>query len=674
MRRFHEGPEGTLTPTGAGARPGTPWRSLAGPFLFALCCYAVAPYLGLGSRTVDPRIAEVWPPGGVGFVLLTVIWFHGRRLVGATLATMLVVFLATALLMGYPVVDSGRMALAALGQPVLMIWLYRRQLRHDGWAPTNPSQVAALLVAAAVSSMALGLVGGFPFLTPLHFSATVFFWWVLRNTVFCFVGGSTFMVLFHGRASGVLSPSPYLNRVGLLLTSVVCVYGTYLDPKLPLSWLLIIPSVWGGLTLTVRGTAYLALTVALAAAVMTYLPGNQFGYDGVLPAASIVDVLVIASTAFALLLALMREQRSSLIAELDRRGAESEAQRQLLETVFDSMSDGVMIVDRQGVTMYNAAARQLLGRPIPMGLPHSWVDTFALRGVEGQPLDEDTLKRTLFGRDEPADARTVEVLVGHENSARVLDVVAQPLGDDGERSSMVLLHDVTAQRARMRELGNFAGMVAHDLRGPLTVLDGWLEVCEDDRELDQPEVVEDALVKAREASHRMRQVIEDWLGYTVVRNGRLHPAPVRLDEVASAIVESRRARWNEGAHPEFHLELGHLVEADAGLLRQLVDNLVGNAIKYTAPDRAPEVSLRSFHDGEPGWIRVEVADRGIGIPEGQEQQIFEEFHQGPVEGRSHGTGLGLALSRRIVALHGGELSARRNPEGGSTFTFTLPEA
>src|SRR4029079_6326186 len=138
-------------------------------------------------------------------------------------------------------------------------------------------------------------------------------------------------------------------------------------PSLPLSWLLIIPSVWGGLTLTVRGTGYLALTVALAAASMSLLPQNQFGYKGLFPASSIMDLLVIASAAFTLLLALMREQRAALIDELDRKGAESEAQRRMLETVFDSMSDGVVIVDNASVSMYNTAARQLLGRPIKAG-------------------------------------------------------------------------------------------------------------------------------------------------------------------------------------------------------------------------------------------------------------------------------------------------------------------
>ncbi|MCW2829008.1 MAG: hypothetical protein JWQ67_2624, partial [Marmoricola sp.] len=89
--------------------------------------------------------------------------------------------------------------------------------------------------------------------------------------------------------------------------------------------------------------------------------------------------------------------------------------------------------------------------------------------------------------------------------------------------------------------------------------------------------------------------------------------------------------------------------------------------------RAPEVGITSTADHEPGWVRIEVSDRGVGVPEGEEEQIFEEFHRGPVQGRSAGTGLGLALARRIVALHGGVLSARRNPEGGSTFSFTLPQ-
>ena len=181
-----------------------------------------------------------------------------------------------------------------------MACLYRRRLSHTGWAPESPQDVAALLFAAVGSSLLLALAGRLPDPGPqTTCPPSCLWWWVLRNTVFCFVGGVTFMVMFYGPRRGALPPSPWLNRVGLVVTTFVCVYGSYHDPSLPLSWLLIIPSVWGGLTLTVRGTGYLAITVALAAASMTYLPQNQFGYGGAAARpSSIMDLLVIASTAF----------------------------------------------------------------------------------------------------------------------------------------------------------------------------------------------------------------------------------------------------------------------------------------------------------------------------------------------------------------------------------------
>ncbi len=673
MRRIDEVPGETTPHTGAGAAAAVRLGAVARMYAFALGCYLVAPYLGLDSREVDPRIAEVWPTGVVGFVLVTTVWHSGRRVLTGTLATMAAVFLLTGVALGYPVGASAWWAVTGAAQPVLMAAIYRRALARPGWDPRTPRDVGGLFVAAVASSLVLGVVGGYPMLTPDDLPSKVLLWWVLRNSVFCFVGGATFMVIYHCRRSEALPPSSWTNRAGLLVTSVLCVYGAYHDPSLPLSWLLIVPSVWGGLTLTVRGTAYLALWVALLAAAMTYLPQNQFGYSGLLPAASIVDLLVTSSVAFALLLALMREQRGALIVELDGRRTESEAQRHLLSTVFDSMKDGVVLTDGQRVTMYNAAARQLLGRPIPVR-SGSWASTFDLREVDGRPVADESLRQDLLAAAGEA-ARTREVLVGHDDGARILELSAQPVDASADGPTMVLLHDVTAERTRLRELGNFAGMVAHDLRGPLTVLDGWLEIARDHGPADDGEdQVHDAIGRARDASRRMRQVIEDWLSYTVVRNGRLHPDAVKLEELTSALAESREAHWADGDQPRFVLDLTHSVYADPGMLRQVVDNLIGNAIKYTAADEAPRVEIVSRHDREPGWVRVDVTDHGIGIPEGQEELIFEEFHRGPVEGRSPGSGLGLALTRRIVALHGGELTAWRNPGGGSTFSFTLPEA
>ncbi len=673
MRRVVETSE--AAPLGGGASAAMPRRRLVPFALFAAACYAVAPYLGLDSFAVDPRIAEVWPAAGVGFVLLTAVWFAGRRVVTAAVGYMVIVFAATSALLGQDLPTSLWWGLLSAGQSVLMILLYRYRLGHAGWAPESPSDLADLLLAALGSSLLVAALGGFPRLGFEELGTQLLWWWVLRSTVFCFVGGVTFLAIFHGRRPGSLAPSPWLNRLALVTVTLPCVYGSYHAPTLPLSWLLIIPSVWGGLTLTVRGAAYLALGVALTAASMTYLPDNQFGYDGLLPPASIMDLLVIVSCGFALLLALMREQRSSLIDELDRRRMESEGRRRMLETVFDSMSDGVVIVDDNRVSMYNASARQLLGRPIPAGTPASWAREFGLTDGRGRPLEDADLRAALTPA--PDDARrvpTLELHVGQDDARRVVELSAQQLDVTEELSTLVLLHDVTAQRARLRELSDFAGMVAHDLRGPLTVLHGWLEVVEDGDPVSDAGLVHAAVRKASESSRRMRQVIDDWLNYAVVQNGELRPEAVELLGVSAEIVNGRRTTTAGLREPEFVLDVEHRVHADPGLLRQLLDNLVGNAIKYTPREERPWVRISSREDDEAGWVRVDVADRGVGVPPGEEERIFDAFHRGPAEGRSPGTGLGLAVTRRIVALHGGQLFARRNPGRGSTFSFTLPAA
>jgi signal transduction histidine kinase len=661
---------------GVGGTSGVPTILAAGaparlaPYLaFVAACYLAAPYLGLTSFVVDPRIAEVWPVGSVAFVGLTLVWSGGRRLLVGGLAGVVVVFAVTALVLGHPLGATAWWAVAGTGQAILMTWLYRRLLPHPGWAPETTRDLIALVVAAVVSSLACGLVGGFPHLGPGQVSALLL-WWTLRNTVYCFVGGATFLLIFYWRRHDVLQRTPVLNLAALLVVTAVCIYGAYHDPKLPLSWLLLVPSVWGGLTLSPRGAAYLGLALSVGAAAMSLLPQNHFGYRGLLPPASIIDLLVAAGTAFLLLLALMRDQRGRLIEELGRRGAAAETQRRMLELVFNSVDDGVMIADKAGISMFNQPARRLLRQSIPRKSPDSWVETFHVRDADGNAVTDDDLRQLLA--DGAEQERGHELLVGQGDSARLLQVMSRPLPGAEDGTVLVLIHDVTSERARTRELMEFAGIVAHDLRGPLTGLEGWLELLEDGRQSGDRELADRSLDRARDASRRMRRVVDDWLSYTVVRDGALHPEPVSLVEVAREITNGHQGCGD--AAPEFELDVTHTVQADPVLVRQLIDNLVGNAVKYTELGEVPRIVIRSRADAEDGWVRIDVVDDGIGIPAGEEELIFKEFHRGPDQGRSHGTGLGLALTRRIVLRHGGRMSATRNRDGGSTFTFTLPAA
>ncbi len=675
MRHDLEDPGSVLDETAyraesAGALAGVPRTRLLWCLAISALCVLVAPAIGLSTNDVDPRIAEIWPVGGAGFVLLAVLWHFGTRFVVSGVVYVGTAFAVTAVLLGQPPSLSVWWGITTAAQPLLMALAYRSRTKHLGWAPETPGDLAALLFAALSSSAVVGLAGGFPFVDPSDIWSPVLGWWVLRNTVFCFVAAATFLVMFLREKDTVLPQSRARNWVPLVLASVACVYAAY-DHDLPLNWLILVPSVWGGLTLTMRGAAYLSLAVALMAGAMTYQPHHPYGYGAPLPSSSIVDLLVTAMAASTLLLVLMRLQRGSLIHELDRQGAQSEERRQLLETVLESMGDGVIIADREGIRFYNAAARTLVGRPIPRRTPRSWVQTFALTAPDGTPLQETDVRSALFGPEGEPRSAGFELKVGSGRDARVVELSARPLPGTTDGSLVLLLHDATRERARLRELSNFAGAVAHDLRGPLTVLEGWLEVLADDPTEGERA---DALGRSREASRRLRQVVEDWLSYAVVQNGQLSPVEVDLGWLVGEVVDGHRAGILGDEEPEFVLDVGHAVRADLGMLRQVLDNLVGNAVKYTPVGVRPRVRLTSRRDVEPGWIRLEVTDQGIGVPEGEEELIFEEFHRGSQAGRSPGTGLGLALTRRIVGRHGGQLSARRNPGGGSTFALTLPEA
>jgi hypothetical protein len=109
------------------------------------------------------------------------------------------------------------------------------------------------------------------------------------------------------------------------------------------------------------------------------------------------------------------------------------------------------------------------------------------------------------------------------------------------------------------------------------------------------------------------------------------------------------------------------------MLRHVVDNLIGNSLKYVQPGRVARVDVTAG-PAPAGWTRIEVADRGIGIPDEDKPNIFESFHRAHTAAGYAGTGLGLAICRRIVERHGGAIGVADNPGGGTRFHFTLPLA
>jgi len=642
---------------------------------FVLGCWLVGCVIALGEKPPPGLPNELWPPLGIGFIALTLVWDGhsrpGRR--AAVMTTVLAVsFWLVGIVLAHPALEVAVMALLSTASCWLMAVLYARVKLTRGWVPRGARSLAGLAGAAVVASTFMTVVGGFPRQSVGEVEVLTL-WWVIRSTVFSFIGGATFLIFFFGDRA-LWRSFPRASRVGLALlvpVSFTCMYVVFLGVDLPLSWFLLIPAVWAGIMLTPYGAAVHALAQSLAAAVLALTAADKFTYEGVLPSSLIVDLMLTTSTFITLQLALLRDERERAIMAERAQRQESDAQSTLLGQVFDSMTDGMLLFSGDGeLVRYNPAARQLLGRPLPARAPGGWAAYLGLRDQDGEPLDDFELP----GAPGRRRSRSTVAIV-HDEDRRLLEIGSWPIS---ETESLVLVTDVTNERHRMAELSRFAGIVSHDLRTPLTGLHGWLELAREEAALSGAQAIEPLLRRAEAASHRMERVIGGWINYTVVREGGLSPERVSLDEVVADVVpELGESTSSSETFPCTRIEadVPHVVRADRDLIRQLLANLVGNAVKFAQPGAAPHLEISSREDDEPGWIRIDVADRGLGLPAGDEELIFEEFHRAAEHAQGvEGTGLGLSLCRTIVARHGGSITAFTNEHGGATFTMTLPTA
>jgi len=253
-----------------------------------------------------------------------------------------------------------------------------------------------------------------------------------------------------------------------------------------------------------------------------------------------------------------------------------------------------------------------------------------------------------------------------------------------------------------RHKSRFLASMSHELRTPLNAIIGFSEVLLDPNMGPLPqEEQQEFLTNILTSGKHLLRLINDVLDLSKVEAGKmeLHPEAVSLAEMVEGVLGTVKPLATKK-----HIQVGSLVAtdlapawADPPRLKQILYNLLSNAIKFT-PDggrvsltahavESPGVQRAdpSGHtggstsrpaDNPGGWLEISVADTGIGIPAGDLGRIFEEFEQvaDRTRPRQEGTGLGLALVKKLVELHGGTIHVTSSPGQGSTFTFTVPTA
>jgi PAS domain S-box-containing protein len=337
---------------------------------------------------------------------------------------------------------------------------------------------------------------------------------------------------------------------------------------------------------------------------------------------------------------------SRLFNEAEQRGEAAEA--------LDSIADGVFLVDTGGIVrIWNAAAEAITGIP------------FAdVRGRSAATVFDGWEEIAALAEATP---RTVPATV--DGRELWLSISGVPSSD----GMAYAFRDVTADRQLDRLKSDFVATVSHELRTPLAAVYGAALTLAERDFTGREGLRRDLVLQIAEQAARLSAIVDDILFVGKLEAGglRLEPATVDVVDVARAAVEAASARAGESAEVTLRaVAESSTIETDAGRLRQVLDNLLDNAIKYSPGGGAIELRV----DESERWTRFAVSDHGVGIPAGELARIFEKFYRlDPHQTRGvNGTGLGLYVCRELVERMDGRINVASVPGRGSTFLVELP--
>ncbi len=359
--------------------------------------------------------------------------------------------------------------------------------------------------------------------------------------------------------------------------------------------------------------------------------------------------------------------RAELAEQRARREAELREQAQRTASLFDRMVEGLIVVDAAGkIRLANRAAAALFAFDAP---------------ATGKTVLEATRHHDVAAVVSRLE-RELEVL-DHElriesmDAPRFIQVNALALRDSEGASdgAILVFHDLTRLRQLEGVRQEFVANVSHELRTPLSLIKSASETLLDGASSDPTALVRFLGIIDKHAN-RLALLIDDLLLLSTLDSGGLRldrqPLPFRLT-VQDAVDDLRPRARARDVKLENLVPAGLVVMADNDRMRQVMSNLIDNAIKYGRAGGTTTVDGRLL---ENGLIEISVIDDGPGIPAESQERIFERFYRVD-KARSReqgGTGLGLAIVKHVVQAHGGEVRLESAPGKGSRFIFSLPAA
>ncbi|AWM89531.1 PAS domain-containing sensor histidine kinase [Pseudomonas sp. 31-12] len=382
---------------------------------------------------------------------------------------------------------------------------------------------------------------------------------------------------------------------------------------------------------------------------------GQGNFEVTLPVSSAEEMNQLTKR-FGIMAEALREHQAMNIDELL-------AGQQRLQAVLDSIDDGLLMIDREGYLEHlNPVAQRQLG----------W-DTDRLGQGLGSALERPELDEQLqlVLRGGTLERAPEDLSIEVDGESRLLTYSLTPVSHTQGHilGAVMVLHDVTEQRAFERVRSEFVLRASHELRTPVTGMHMAFGLFRERAKFPADSREADLLDTVNEEMQRLMQLINDLLNFSRYQNGlqKLTLAPCSIE----ALLEQAQERF-AGTAALKGIELAVEVQgplprlqADQAQLDRVLDNLIDNALRHTAQDGL--IRLQARRHGERVIISVE--DNGEGIAYGQQGRIFEPFVQ--VGRKKGGAGLGLALCKEIVQLHGGRMGVYSRPGQGTQFYMAL---
>ncbi len=623
----------------------------------------VAALVSAGVRFADPTLAGIKSLAPVMMVWFVAIWnlrgVEFQRKLAITIALSFLAINVPAIMMG----ESPRVAVmqyigASIAGYLIVALIAAVIGTLDFTRTTEMLQVLGFTLIGSAVSLPFQLL----FVAPVGGAVEIFYWWIRGAPGVCITVLTLYPILHSKRDRS----HQQLSKM-LLIAALATIFFLFAmrNPDQQAGWAVLIPAVWAAMVMrkwAVAGHALLTLTLVGS---LARLPNFNLVRTDWLLGPIFIDILLPAYAITTMGLVSERERRAAMVRELAKREREANETSALLTSVFDGISDGLLLVDARGhIERANPVANRLLPEDALARPADELVTYLSPESEPDYPVDPERYWQAILAGNAPDFRAAVDTPSGE----RILSVRTRPLHFEAGTKVVVLLQDITERVHRLQELTHFADIAAHDLRSPLTALYGLLEMAQDSDDLEEIQML---LARSQSSARRMNNEIENWLTHAVARDGELQLEPIDL----GPIVEELQSTY-PGSFIEENLPLKPL--GDPVLIRQVVVNLVSNAVKYAPSGQQARILVATYPATETGLVRVEVRDHGNPLPTSEWERIFEPYSRGAGAGlQAAGTGMGLATCKRIVERHGGKIwvAPNRDSDGvpiGNTFMFTLP--